>query len=107
MIRIISARGLIAGLLMLLAPMALTQERRPQSILLLDQSNLRGPFYYQLWSGLRGALGPRADAGVTIYGENLDLTRFGGAAYEESLKRHLKEKYRDRQIGAIVRRGVV
>jgi signal transduction histidine kinase len=106
MIRIISARGLIAGLLMLLAPMALAQERRPQSILVLDQSNLRGPFYYQLWSGLRGALGPRADAGVTIYGENLDLTRFGGAAYEESLKRHLKEKYRDRQIGAIVAFGV-
>ena len=35
-------------------------------------------------------------AHVTLYGENLDLTRFGGPAYEQSLKRHLKEKYRDK-----------
>ena len=33
------------------------------------------------------------------------LTRFGGAAYEESLKRHLMEKYRDRPIGAVVAIG--
>src|SRR5262245_40077148 len=105
MIRIIWFKGIIVGLLVLLAPIALAQERRSQSVLLLDQSNLRGPFYYQLWSGLRGALGDRVDAGVTIYAENLDLTRFGGAAYEESLKRHLKEKYRDRPIGAIVAFG--
>src|SRR5262245_36152 len=98
-------KGIIVGLLVLLAPIVLAQERRSQSVLVLDQSNLRGPFYYQLWSGLRGALGDRVDAGVTIYAENLDLTRFGGGAYEESLKRHLKEKYRDRQIGAIVAFG--
>jgi signal transduction histidine kinase len=106
MIRIISVRGFIVGLLVLLAPMALAQERRPHSVLVLDQSDLRGPFYYQLSAGLRGTLSGHADARVTIYGENLDLTRFGGAAYAESMKRHFSEKYRDRPIGVIIAIGV-
>src|ERR1700752_1199737 len=106
MIRIISAKEIIVGLLMLLAPTALAQERRPHSVLVLDQSDLRGPFYYQLSAGLRGALSGHADARVTIYGENLDLTRFGGAAYAESMKRHFREKYRDRPIGVIIAIGV-
>jgi signal transduction histidine kinase len=105
MIRIISVRGFIVGLLVLLAPMALAQERRPNSVLVLDQSDLRGPFYYQLSAGLRGVLGGHADGRVTIYGENLDLTRFGGAAYAESMKRHFREKYRDRPIGVVIAIG--
>ena len=104
MIKLIAVRVLIVGILVLLAPTYLSaQDRRPQSVLVLDQSNLRGPFYYQLSSGLREVLD--ADGRITTYGENLDLTRFGGAAYEESLKRHLKEKYRDKPIGVIVANG--
>src|SRR5262245_32962928 len=106
MIRIIPLKGLIVGLIALLAPLSLpAQEARPHSVLVLDQSDLRGPFYHQLWAGLRGQLDAHTDARVTIYGENLGLTRFGGAAYEESLKRHLTEKYRDLPIGAIVAIG--
>ncbi len=111
MIRIIRLKGLIVGLIASLTPLCLSaQEQRPHAILVLeqsDQSDLRGPFYYQLWSGLRGQLDAHTDARVTVYGENLGLTRFGGAAYEESLKRHLKEKYRDRPIGAVVAIGKV
>jgi signal transduction histidine kinase len=104
MTRIISFEGIIVGLFVLLAPMCSSaQDRRPHSVLVLDQSNLRGPFYYALSSGLREVLD--TDGRITTYGENLDLTRFGGAAYEESLKRHLKEKYRDRPIGVIVANG--
>ena len=106
MTRIISFKGLIVGFLALLAPACLSaQEKRPHSVLVLDQSDLRGPFHYQLWSGLRGVLDGRAGMRVTIYGENLDLPRFGGDAYTESLKRHLKEKYRDRPIDVIVAMG--
>lgn len=106
MIRIISIKGLVIGFFALLAPMSSSaQERRPHSVLVLDQSDLRGPFYYQLSTAMRGALGGHRDAPVTIYGENLDLTRFGGAAYEESLKRHFREKYRDRPVGVIVAVG--
>ena len=101
MIKRIAVRVLIAGSFALLTPGCLSaQDRRPHSVLVLDQSNLRGPFYYQLSSGLREVLD--ADGRITTYPENLDLTRFGGAAYEETLKRHLKEKYRDRPIGVIV-----
>jgi signal transduction histidine kinase len=104
MIRAIAIRVLIAGLFAFLLPACLTaQDRRPLSVLVLDQSNLRGPFYYQLSAGLRELLD--ADGRITTYSENLDLTRFGGAAYEEILKRYLKEKYRGRKIGVIVANG--
>ncbi|HMM87943.1 sensor histidine kinase [Bradyrhizobium sp.] len=94
----------IVGLFALLLPACLTaQEGRPHSVLVLDQSNLRGPFYYALSAGLREVLD--ADGRFTTYSENLDLTRFGGAAYEEVLKRYLKEKYRDRKIDVIVANG--
>ena len=46
-----------------------------------------------------------ADAHVTLYSENLDLSRFSGQAFEESLKSHLKEKYQGKSIGAIVSVG--
>jgi len=106
MIRIIRFKALIIGVVALLTPLCVSaQEMRPHSVLILDQSDLRGPFYYQLWSGLRGMLDAHADARVTVYGENLGLTRFGGAAYEASLKRHLTEKYRDKPIGVIVAIG--
>ena len=106
MIRIISLGRLTAVVIALLAPTCVSaQEVRPHSVLVLDQSDLRGPFYYQLWTALRAQLDAHADARVTIYGENLGLTRFGGAAYEESLKRHLKEKYQGKPVGAVVAIG--
>src|SRR5262249_420346 len=39
---------------------------------------------------------------VTIYTENLDLSRFNGPEYEESLRRHFLVKYRDKPIGVVV-----
>lgn len=102
----IISKGLIVGLAILLLPIPLSaQERRPHAVLVLDQSDLRGPFYDQLSAGLRGALGARLEARVTIYGENLDLTRFSGLAYEESLRRYIREKYRDRPVDVIVAIG--
>ncbi|KRR11358.1 hypothetical protein CQ12_29135 [Bradyrhizobium jicamae] len=98
--------GWIVGLLALLVPICVSaQQARSHSVLVLDQSDLRGPFHFQLWAGLREVLDARAGVRVTIYGENLDLPRFGGAAYTESLKRHLKEKYRERSIDVIVAMG--
>jgi hypothetical protein len=46
----------LAVLLMTLMPFSVpAQELRPRSILLFDQSEQRGPFYYQVLSGLRSA----------------------------------------------------
>jgi signal transduction histidine kinase len=104
MVKAIAVRVIIAGFLALLVPTHLSaQDRRPHSVLVLDQSNLRGPFYYQLSAGLRETL--EADGRITTYSENLDLTRFSGPAYEESLKRYLGEKYRDRPIDVVVAHG--
>jgi signal transduction histidine kinase len=79
------------------------QEISAKSILVLDQSDLRGPFYYEIFSGLRSVLNER-QAHVTFYNEGLDLSRFRGEAYEESLLRHFEEKYRMR-VGVVVAVG--
>jgi signal transduction histidine kinase len=101
----ISLKELAVVLVALLSPCSLmAQEPRVPTILVLDQSD-GGPFYYQLVAGLRGVVSKHTGAYVTIYGENLDLSRFSGAAFEENLKRYLEEKYRDKPIGTVVTIG--
>ena len=106
MIRFMGIRELIVFLAATLAPACVfAQDVRPRSILVLDQSDLRGPFYYQVFSGLRAVVSADTRAHTTLYAENLDLSRFIGPDYEGSLQRHLKEKYRDRPIGVLVAVG--
>ncbi|WP_312000669.1 sensor histidine kinase [Bradyrhizobium altum] len=98
--------GLIILLATLLSPAGLrAQEARPHSMLVLDQSDRRGPFYYQVFVGLRDAVSAHSHAPTTIYTESLDLNRFGGEAYQESFRRFLETKYRDRPIGVVVAVG--
>jgi signal transduction histidine kinase/ABC-type uncharacterized transport system substrate-binding protein len=94
--------GLIAGLVSL--PLA-AEEARPRSMLVLDQSDVRGPFYYEIFSELRSTVNASAEAHVTIYAESLDLSRFIGPDYEETLQRYLRSKYRGKPIGVIVAIG--
>ena len=106
MVGLFRIRDLIVVLVAVMAPAGLSaQEMRPRSILVLDQSDLRGPFYYQVFSGLRAVVATDSHEHTTLYAENLDLSRFEGPAHEESLQRYLKEKYRDRRIGVIVAVG--
>ena len=103
---IVRIAGLILCLTALWAPVRLpAAETRARSILVLDQSEARGPFYYQIFSGLRAAVSEDTRLQTTLYAENLDLSRFDGPVYEESLRRHLREKYRDRPIGVVVAVG--
>ena len=98
--------GLILCLTAVLVPAHLpAAEMRARSILVLDQSESRGPFYYQIFSGLRSAVNADTRSHTTLYSENLDLSRFNGASYEESLRQQLKEKYRDRPIVVVVAVG--
>jgi signal transduction histidine kinase len=97
---------LIVGLALLLAPVDLpAAESRPRSILVLDQSDLRGPFSYQTFSALRAEVSADPRSHVTLYAESLDLSRFSGEAYETSLRQLLKEKYHADAIGVIVAVG--
>ena len=51
---IIRVGGLVVWLALLLAPVNIAAaESRPRSILLLHQSELSGPFYYQIFDALR------------------------------------------------------
>jgi signal transduction histidine kinase len=98
--------GLVVAFLVLWASSCSAgAELRPRSILVLDQSELRGPFYYQLFSGLREVVTRENRSHTTLYAESLDLSRFNGAAYEQTLQGYLKEKYRDRPIGVVVAIG--
>jgi hypothetical protein len=76
-----------------------------RSILVMDQSEARGPFYYQIFAGLRSTVNADPGPPITIYAEHLDLSRFGGSAYEESLRTHLRTKYQDKPIGVLVAVG--
>ncbi len=101
-----STIGLAVALAALWAsPCCAGAELRPRSILVLDQSEVRGPFYYQLFSGLREVVTKDARPHTTLYAESLDLSRFKSSAYEQSLQRYLKEKYQDRPIGVVVTVG--
>jgi signal transduction histidine kinase len=106
MFRAIWITGLVVWLAALWQPVvALADAPRPRSMLILDQSEARGPFYYQIFSGIRAAVNADTEAHVTIYSESLDLSRFRGQASEENLHRFLREKYRDRPIGVVIAVG--
>jgi signal transduction histidine kinase len=103
MIRI---RGLIICFFIAMLPAESAAESQPaRAVLFLDQSELRGPFYYELFRAFRDRVAADSQSHVTIYTENLDLSRFGGASHEEGLREYLRGKYRDRPIGVIVATG--
>ncbi|HZC96316.1 MAG TPA: ABC transporter substrate binding protein [Bradyrhizobium sp.] len=103
--------GLLVWLAALFASAELpAAELRPRSILYFDQSDLRGPFYFQIFSALRAQLNAaqfntNGAEPITLYAEDLDLSRFNGEAYEAVLEQFMKEKYRDKPIGVIVAVG--
>jgi signal transduction histidine kinase len=93
-------------LVALLAPVELSAaDTRPRSILYIDQSDLRGPFYYQIFSAFRAEVSADRSAPITLYAENLDLSRFKSEGYKAGLRELLKEKYSDKPIGGIVAVG--
>jgi signal transduction histidine kinase len=90
----------------LLTPIQVTaQEARSRSILVLDQSDLPGPFYHQVFSGLRSAVTADRQSHITLYTESLDLSRFRGKKYEANLQRYFGDKYHGIPIGTVVAIG--
>jgi signal transduction histidine kinase len=96
---------LVGVVALLVSAQVAAQEARPRSILMLDQSDMRGPFYYQVFSGLRSTVNADSGSRITLYPESLDLNRFRGTGYEASLLRHFKDKYRGIPIGVVVAVG--
>jgi len=79
---------------------------RQRSILVLEEADFRSPFYLEIFAGIRAAAKQNGNAHTVIFGESLDLARFPGSDYEESLIGHLKTKYAQRPIDVIVSIGV-
>ena len=77
----------------------------PRSILVIDQSDVRGPFYYEVYSALRSMVNASSKLPATIYSESLDLSRFFGPSHEENLQLYFRAKYGDKPIGVIVAIG--
>ena len=73
---------------------------------MLEDADFRSPFYSEIFAGIRTAAKENGQIHTVIYGESLDLARFPGPDYEESLVGHLKTKYAHRPIGVIVSIGV-
>jgi ABC-type uncharacterized transport system substrate-binding protein len=97
---------IIAGLIACLAPgMSMAAEQLPRSLLVLEQSDVTGPFYTAIVSGLRSTLNSSTAFPISIYVEDLDLNRFNGSAYEEGLQVYFKVKYHDKPVGIIVAVG--
>ena len=96
-------RGLIIGLFALLASADLpAEEVRPRSILVLDQSDMRGSFYHQIFAAFQAEVTSRPPSHLTIYAEDLDLENFGGDDYEATLQKVLSAKYRDKPVGVLM-----
>jgi hypothetical protein len=72
---------------------------RPRSVLVIIQSDVLVPYYVKLLSKLTAVVNAAAGPRVSLYEEVLDLPRFDGQAYGDSLQRHFQIKYRDRPIG--------
>ncbi|KRQ90419.1 histidine kinase [Bradyrhizobium valentinum] len=103
---IVRISALLISVALVVAPLQVAaQEARSRSILVLNQSDLRGPFYYLVFSGLRSVLSADDRSHLTLYAENLDLSRFRGKNYEALLHRYLKEKYQNAQIDVVVAVG--
>jgi signal transduction histidine kinase len=86
----------------LIPGLALAADQRPRSILILDQSDISGPLGHQIFSGLVATLNSTPGDPVTVYFESLDLNRFTGQDYEQSLQQHFRIKYRGKPIGIVV-----
>lgn len=103
---IVRIGALLVWLSVVLVPTELPAgEPRPRSILYLDQSDLHGPFYYQIFTAFRAQVTADGKPGTALYAEDLDLSHFTGDAYREALRQLLKEKYRDKPIGVVVAVG--
>src|SRR5262249_4920798 len=93
----------------LMAPSANADPRAeqvpPRSVLILDQSTSLRPWPAGIIAGIRSVLDSSAGPPMALYVEHLDLHRFNGSEYQDSLRQHFSEKYRDRPIGVIATIG--
>jgi len=65
-------------------------QARPASILVFDESSVGGPFYPAIFSALRSTVNTNSARPVSVFLENLDLSRFRGSLYEQRLEKRFE-----------------
>src|SRR5262245_32622732 len=101
---------LAAGLIFVLVASSANADSRvgpiaTRSVLVLDQSTSFRPWPTAIIAGVRSAFRDNPGSPIALYVEHLDLHRFKGSEYLETLRRHFSEKYRDRPIDVVVTIG--
>jgi signal transduction histidine kinase len=77
----------------------------PRSLLVINQSTSLRPWPNAIVAGITSVISDSPGAAISFYVEHLDLYQFNGPRYEDSLRSHFGDKYRDKPIGVIVAIG--
>jgi signal transduction histidine kinase len=96
---------LLCLIAVLIPPASTVAQQVPRSVLILDQSDNESIWYDSFSSAFRAALNAKSKERTSIYGEHLDLSRFGGPKHEETVRTYLRSKYSERPIGVVVAQG--
>ena len=104
-IRVLVSAAVALSLVSVSAAGSLLAEPLPRSVLIIDQYGPGLPFSAGISSGIRATVISGSASRVSIYHEQLDVSRFRGPVYEHSLNAHFRVKYRDKQIGVIITVG--
>jgi signal transduction histidine kinase len=84
---------------------AFADQASPRSVLVLNQSNSYRPWAGTIINEIRTIMNSRASGSVPVYVEDLDLYRFNGPGYLQSLEKYFLEKYRDKSIALVISVG--
>ena len=98
--------GVVSCFVACIAP-AVTRgaESLPRSVLFLDHNDPGEPFGEGMSAAFRTTISASSREHIAIYAETLDLIRYSGPQYEETVKTYLRGKYRDVRIGVVVGPG--
>jgi signal transduction histidine kinase len=98
--------GIFIWLMVILMPaISAAAETLPRSVLILDPFDGSYPWAFARNAAFRTTLNTGRAVPISIYEEYLNLDRFAGANYRESMQSHFREKYRGKPIGMIVTFG--
>jgi len=99
--------GLCAGMsscLLAISP-ALADPQLPLSVLVLDQSASLRPWSTAIIRAIQSSMSSNSAKPISYYVEHLDLYDFYGPGYEDNLRNHFSDKYRNKPIGLILSIG--
>jgi hypothetical protein len=77
----------------------------PLSVLVLDQSASLRPWSTAIIKAIQSSMSSNVAKPISYYVEHLDLYDFYSPRYEDNLRNHFSDKYRDKPIGLILSIG--